>query len=153
MLTLFLSFFPSGHSAASAETPAEFCLQFLTNNNNNEKMFSKYARVTSLGSKCLNFNLQQSTPQSFKWAGISLTQSQSVRLMSKSIADEILQAKQEQEKQEKKQKEESEGSKKEYKPLTKWQKIGFYFAGIGAPVYLIAMAYLFCKFRQSLFTF
>ena len=116
-------------------------------------MFSKYARVTSLGSKCLNFNLQQSTPQSFKWAGVSLTQSQCVRLMSKSIADEILQAKQEQEKQEKKQKEESEGSKKEYKPLTKWQKIGFYFAGIGAPVYLIAMAYLFCKFRQSLFTF
>ena len=148
LLTLFLSFFPSGHSAASAETPAEFCLQFLTNNNNNEKMFSKYARVTSLGSKCLNFNLQQSTPQSFKWAGISLTQSQSVRLMSKSIADEILQAKQEQEKQEKKQKEESEGSKKEYKPLTKWQKIGFYFAGIGAPVYLIAMAYLFCKFHN-----
>merc|ERR1712025_24983 len=46
------------------------------------------------------------------------TQSQSVRLMSKSIADEILQAKQEQEKQEKKQKEESEGSKKEYKPWT-----------------------------------
>ena len=136
----------SGHSAVSAETPAEFCLQFLTNNNNNEKMFSKYARVTSLGSKCLNFNPKQSSPQSFKWSGALLTQSQSVRLMSKSIADEILQAKQEQEKQEKEQKKESEGnSKKEYKPLTKWQKIGFYFAGIGAPVYLIAMAYLFCK--------
>ena len=139
----------SGHSAVSAEPPAEFCLQFLTNNNNNEKMFSKYARVTSLGSKCLNFNPKQSSPQSFKWSGALLTQSQSVRLMSKSIADEILQAKQEQEKQEKEQKKESEGnSKKEYKPLTKWQKIGFYFAGIGAPVYLIAMAYLFCKLHK-----
>ena len=112
-------------------------------------MFSKYARVTSLASKCLNFN-SISTPQRPQQSLKVAFEAQSIRLMSKSIADEILKAK-EQEQNEKEKAEEPKG-KKEYKPLTKWQKIGFYTAGVGAPIYFIVMAYLFCKCKigQSL---
>ena len=108
-------------------------------------MFSKYARVTSLASKCLNFN-SISTPQRPQQSLKVAFEAQSIRLMSKSIADEILKAK-EQEQKEKEKAEEPKG-KKEYKPLTKWQKIGFYTAGVGAPIYFIVMAYLFCKFTK-----
>ena len=112
-------------------------------------MLSKYARVTSLGHKSFSSLFSNQTKaKTIKW--VPIAQGQSFRLMSKSIADEILKAKEEQQKQQKGQASEEGqgGDKKEYKPLTKWQKIGFWFAGIGIPVYLVAMAVLFCKLHK-----
>ena len=112
-------------------------------------MLSKYARVTSFSHKCFStLFTSQINSKTIKW--VPIAQGQSFRLMSKSIADEILKAKEEQEKKQKGQasEENQESNKKEYKPLTKWQKIGFYFAGIVVPIYVVAMAVLFCKLHK-----
>ena len=97
-------------------------------------------RVTLASSRCLAGNLVpiQSSyqPQIQK------------RPMSKSLADEILQAKKEQE-----QKEKEKSDKPKYQPLTKWQKIGYIVAVVGIGGGLVGNAILFCKFLLLLCNF
>ena len=65
--------------------------------------------------------------------------------MSNGLTDEILKAKVEQQKQDQQQgKEEgSEGDNPKYKPLSKWQKIGYWFFGISMVGALVSNAVLF----------
>jgi len=67
------------------------------------------------------------------------------RPMSKGLTDEILKAKVEQQKQDQQQgKEEgSDGDNPKYKPLSKWQKIGYWFFGISMVGALVSNAVLF----------
>lgn len=69
-----------------------------------------------------------------------------VRFMSKSLADEILKAKQQQDEPKDKKNDENQGNKKEYEPLTKWQKIGYGFTAGSLLLFFVGGGYIYCKF-------
>ena len=119
-------------------------------------MLSKYARVSIVGAKQLSttyWSRLQNVPETNFLEHKLQTPYSNVRLMSNSLAQEILKAKQ-QESEQKKNSSDSQSNDddkdKGPKPLTKWQKIGFWAFGIFFTGAVISNGVLFCKFSRKL---
>ena len=120
-------------------------------------MLSKYARVSIIGARQLSTTywsrLQNVQDTNFLEHKLQTPYS-NVRLMSNSLAQEILKSKQQEAEQKKtsneNQSNDDEGKNKGPKPLTKWQKIGFWAFGIFFTGTVISNGILFCKFSRNI---
>lgn len=104
------------------------------------------SRYFSVNSSSINLNKKSCQPCLSSLAGSKLLMLNQYKLMSTSLADDILKAKKEQEKGDKKDdKGDDPGGKKGPQPLTKWQKYGYVFFGVFFTGSMIANAVLFCN--------
>jgi hypothetical protein len=106
------------------------------------KFASNLAQISSDRTLTLLPNRQLLAPIKFQCEKWRFFHSDSVKWMSNSLAEDILNAKQ----AEKLKNEESDSEKKGPKQMSKWQKIGYIFFGVFTTGMMVINAILFCKF-------